>query len=337
MRNDNNTAVIFIKQERISNALDKSSRDSLKENDKPKDNNKNQKPRSPDEIVEVVKINSVKEPEKSISRSNSVEIVSTKPIEIDVSDESIDEMPPPALPVKKTKTRTKKNGNANILPVDPTQPLPMRVTRSKIKTEKQSLTKTSGLSAPLVVSSSEPIQNEKGKSIQLNKATSESILSNETRTNETIQSETGSKKGKKKYPMPILVKIEPKNDKKSLVATPVVEKASIPLEEEVPKTIESKLSNSPDVNNQHQSEGARSLPINETVTISSNLPADQTVTLATYVNNETVTIEKSAHDSLMTDDNDDDTSMNAPLAQIKKKNTVPPPLPLKLKKNEVFK
>lgn len=86
---------------------------------------------------------------------------------------------------------------------------------------------------------------------------------------------------------------------------------------------------------------------NETVTIAAARVMNETVTIeaaggASCSNpNATVTLDKNPHDSIMTEDNDDgdyeDEEDAIPLAKITAKKAAPPPLPLKLKKNEVFK
>lgn len=131
MRNDNNT--VTIKTERSSSVLSKStSRESLKENSEPE---KNQKRRSPDEGIQV---ESEPSSVRTSKRSDSVELISAKIVEIDITaNEERGMMPPPAIPKKAIvrKTRTKQKVQAE-------EPLanPLRITRSKIKLEKVSLT-----------------------------------------------------------------------------------------------------------------------------------------------------------------------------------------------------
>ena len=140
--------------------------------------------------------------------------------------------------------------------------------------------------------------SETSKAMTLRKSASESVIGH---TNETVTAEKApeaQKKGeKKKYPMPMLIKLEePVKDKKE----------SLKTSDAADKTF-----NLPAINN-------------ETITVAQA----QTTPL-----NETVTLEKNPHDSLMTEDNDEDeegeASMHVPLAM--------PAPSLKLKKNEVFK
>lgn len=106
--------------------------------------------------------------------------------------------------------------------------------------------------------------------------------------------------------MPILVKIEPI---------------------EVPAVIETAPANKPVLSNDQTFNVERA--INETITIGPAL--NETITLPNA--NATVTLHKNIHDSLMTEDNDDEEmEMAPPLPKSK-----PPQVPLKLKKNEVFK
>jgi hypothetical protein len=282
MRNDNNTTVI-VKSERVSGQVRMSnSRDSLKENSVPRND-----------------------------RSQSVEIIPTKPVEIDITHDDSDRMPPPPLPPKQKKTKAKKNEE-----VDPTQPLPLRVTRSKIKKEKVSVGKTQSESAIKEA----PVAVRKSQS-------DTSVLQ------KTVETSVTQSKGKpKKYPMPILVKIE----RKSEDVVPAKE-APVPASTDK-KSVEKK----PDENEEINS------PTNQVNNETFNLPSgDQTVTIGPAINNETITLESAPagnvnetitldrnQDSLMTEDNDEEenASMNIPLSQI---SAVPQAL--KLKKNEVFK
>lgn len=272
MRNDNNTTVI-VKKERLSNATvtsNKSSRDSLKEKAIPK-------------VIEDTE-------EDKARRSASVEIIASKPVEIDIThDDSDRSMPPPPLPPKQKRVRSKKN------PENEEQP---RFTRSKIKKEKPSMEKAH---------SSQEL--EASKSTTVRKSVSESILGqSKINTNETVTAEKNAetqKKGeKKKYPMPMLIKLEePVKDKKD----------SLKKSDAADKTF--------------------NLPVNE------NAINNETITVAQAPTpfNETVTLEKNPHDSLMTEDNDEDDegepSMYVPLSHLTKQ----PAMPLKLKKNQVFK
>lgn len=258
MRND----TIAVKTERVSNA-----RESIKENKVPVPNGSKNKRKSPDEGIQ-----SATQSENDLAgagkRSNSVECLIPKAVEIDVtSEDDNDKMPPPAIPKKTAKkTRTKQKKQVEEAPVEEPPKGVLRVTRSKIKQEKIS--------------------------IEMNP------------TIETTEIDTtsagGSKKGKKKYPMPILVKIEASeeySEKCSVDSLPVFAGDAT---FDVPAPV-----------------------MNETVTISANP-------------NTTVTLEKNLHDSLMTEDNDEDEDI--PLVKPKQQKKTMPPLPaLKLKKNEVFK
>lgn len=75
-------------------------------------------------------------------------------------------------------------------------------------------------------------------------------------------------------------------------------------------------------------------PVNETVTVAPAM--NETVTLAKSDSNSAATLPRNPHDSLMTEDNDEDVSMEELLPPLPKKQLPPPPVPLKLKKNEVF-
>lgn len=260
---------------------------------------------------------------RDIKRSMSVEIIpSLKPIEIDITDDSADKMPPPPVPGKKKKAP--KQSNLDV-PADPTQQIPLRVTRSKIKKEKPSIGKA--------VSSKELQKSVETDDNPIQKSISESVLHDQTqKVNDTTTASLASKKGsKKKYPMPILVKIEK-------LSIEEIKKVPSPPKTVMPSTSDAVLPHNDNENIPplESAEKTRSFPINETVTINTNLPVNETVTLATNVNE---TYNKNMHDSLMTEDNDED-SMEQPLSQIKESNKVDhhPQLPIKLKtKNEVFK
>lgn len=296
MRNENNTTVI-VKSERVSVQERKSnSRDSLKENSNPTSHN------------EVTK--------ETARRSQSVEIIPTKPVEIDITHDDSDRMPPP-LPPKQKKTKAKKDEEA-----DPTKPLPLRVTRSKIKKEKVSVGNTQ---------SETTIKDTVSATVRKSQSDS-SVLQ------KTVETSVTQSKAKKKYPMPILVKIERTSEEKQQSKEKQVKE--VPTTDK--KSVENERVNSP--MNQVNNETFNLPNANETVTIVPAAAAlaqinNETITLeqvppAGNINNETVTLERNPNDSLMTEDNDeeDNASMNAPLSQI-----APVPLTLKLKKNEVFK
>lgn len=302
MRNDNNISVV-VKSERIS-VVNSSSRDSLKENATPKPS-----------------IN-----KEAARRSVSVEIIPNKPVEIDITkDESSERMmPPPPLPNPKSKRgRPTKPKNEEI---DPTQPLPLRVTRSKIKKEKPSLEKTQSAKQLNVT----PLSCDKNSMAVRKSFSDSSVLAqskiNTTATTSTSANETQRKEHlKKKYPLPFLIKIERSSDEQKS------SKNSVPKNKSVEAHKSSNVANE-----------TFNCPINDqTVTIngaqSNAVVNDETIVLAQNGNvNETVTIEKNPHDSLMTEDNDEDEeSMLTPLSKLQAKAVELPAL--KLKKNEVFK
>lgn len=125
MRNDNNQ----VKIERSSSISQ--SRESIKENSEPANA---QKRRSPDEGIQTAEeLDSA----RTSKRSNSIEVITARVVEIDITSDDIGKMPPPAMVPKKAaqrKPRTKQKA-----PVVEPVPAPLRVTRSKIKQEKVSL------------------------------------------------------------------------------------------------------------------------------------------------------------------------------------------------------
>ena len=278
-----------MKTERVSVA-NKKVRDSLKENAQP--NNQDERISVDEGIQMGSEPDLTTGKDKEIKRSMSVEVIQVKPVEIDITDDSVEKMPPPPIPVKKKKAQ--KQGSHD-LPADQIQPMPVRITRSKIKKEKTSIGKS--------VSSKElqnPVVNEDN---HIQKSISESVIQNEThKVNDTTTSSVAAKKGtKKKYPIPILVKIERTSTEENVPKTASPSNAEVPNNdaEKSPPPVE-------------KVEKEINFPINETVTINTNLPVNQTITLANNVNE---TYNKNIHDSLMTDDNDEDTSMELPLAQ----------------------
>lgn len=311
----------MIKNERSSSV--RASSDSAKENTRP--NNQDV-----DEGVGSMPDLRTKE------RSMSVEIIPSKPVEIDITEEKdTDKMPPPPIPVK-GKKKAPKQQNVEI-PADPTQPIPVRFTRSKIKKEKPSIGKTKSLKD---VGSSKSSEDE---AQTVKKTASETIIS--TKSNDSVASKKGTKKN---YPMPILVKIE--RDSGAASTSSELNDNAANAENIPPST------GSNDISPKTSVEVPQAAPVmNETVTLTSNLPANQTVTLTsnfvmnetynknpseTYNKNPNETYNKGPNDSLMTEDNDDDVSMETPLVQLadhKQKGAMPQALPLKFKKNEVFK
>lgn len=291
MRNDNNTTVI-VKTERSSGAAfsNKSSRESLKENSIPK--------KSEQSVVDD-------------RRSASVEIIANKPVEIDITNDDSDRSMPPPLPPKQKRGRPKKNNETD------QGPLP-RFTRSKIKKEKPSMEKAQS-SKQLTSESSQsnmPLRKSNSDSSVLLKQNKTAASSSMKGNDETVAAseKTIHKKGeKKKYPIPMLIKMEKLSDTK---ATEEKEEEKL---EAADKTFD--------------------FPINEAVSSGApNIINNETITLAPANVNETITLEKNPHDSLMTEDNDEDeddgeASMYVPLSKYKTN-----PLPqLNLKKNEVFK
>lgn len=138
MRNENNT--VIIKMERTSKASD----ESLKENRQPEEKTDNSKKRrSPDEGIQSASETDSASAKDCRRTDDSVEVITSKPVEINVSSgDDADRMPPPIFPTKKAvKTRTKQkqkpkdaDGSEDIV-----QGGPLRVTRSKIKKEKESI------------------------------------------------------------------------------------------------------------------------------------------------------------------------------------------------------
>lgn len=186
---------------------------------------------------------------------------------------------------------------------------PLRITRSKIKQEKPSLGSSSVEIKPI-------------EKTVLENTVAEVTMST-TKSNETV---TTKEKKKKKYPMPILIKLEPD---------------SVPDDDST--AVDSLTTTDPQVNDTFNV----SLIADKTITMSNNKnPAlNETVTVtreSMHENpNDTVTIERNAHDSLMTEDNDDDeplsqeTQMAPPLTKKMPQLLLKPEM--KLKKNEVFK
>lgn len=300
MRNDNNCVSIKIERSSSSNSsgsLNKAtSFESIKENREPE---KNQKRKSPDEGIQSA-TESEAISQRSSKRSNSVEIIRAKIDEIDITNDEEGKMLPPAIPkktVKKVRAKAKKQQDEEVEP----EPKGLRVTRSKIKKEKLSIIDTALSAASLAP---EPEANF-GISI----STAAPVAPDQSVISET----SVSKKGKKRYPMPILVKIE-QDDKPTRKASSRSNKQSDPKPAETLAPVEK--------------------PGDETFNVAPPLINDETFTAGPAMN-ETVT--KNPHDSLMTDDNDEDSQEpSAPPLPPKKHQQPPQPGP-KLKKNEVFK
>lgn len=122
-----------------------SSRESIKENKEPeseKNTTKSQKRRSPDEGIQLAtESDGGSERGGASKRSNSVELITTKTVEIDItSGDDFDKMPPPAVPKKAPKkARTKQKKQTDEVALKEAQPGELRVTRSKIKQDKVSM------------------------------------------------------------------------------------------------------------------------------------------------------------------------------------------------------
>lgn len=299
MRNDNN---VVVKTERSSSINKTSSRESIKENKEP-EKPVNQKRKSPDEGIQSACDSPSSE--RASKRSNSIEVISAKIVEIDLSNVDDNErMPPPSLTKKGGKKATPSNASA-VPEIDATGGL--RVTRSKIKQEKVSITPTPSFTQSTIsatstaVSAPEMAPPPAPVPVVMAPPSVDSTL----RTNETSEV-----KKKKKYPMPILIKMERTSDEKSSRKNSGKEQVASPPVQ----------------------------PNDETF----NIPAggnNETFQIAPTTNeagpDTTVTLSRNPNESLMTEDNDDEAAIDQP-----------PPIPpkpktqagsaLKLKKNEVF-
>lgn len=132
LRNENNS-VVAVKTERSSSLIKSNSRDSIKENQSPPNEERTERRRSPDEGIQSA---TESEAPSAITskRSNSVELISNKLIEIDITGDESSKLQPVT---KKTtrKPRTKKQPQEEPI----VEPIPLRMTRSKIKQEKISI------------------------------------------------------------------------------------------------------------------------------------------------------------------------------------------------------
>lgn len=160
LRNDNNVAVA-IKSERSSSSISSArSNESVKENKTPHGHQR----KSPDEGIQ-----SASESDAGSTRNHSVELITTKIDEIDITGADSDKMPPPQVPQKMTKkarTKQKKQQHQPMEEEEAPQGV-LRVTRSKIKQEKVSMdfamaspAKTSDattVSAPSVTTANESV------------------------------------------------------------------------------------------------------------------------------------------------------------------------------------
>lgn len=159
MRNDNNVAVA-IKSERSSSSISSArSNESVKENKMPNGNQR----KSPDEGIQ-----SASESDAGSTRGHSVELITAKIDEIDITGADGDMMPPPQPPQKLTKKARTKQKKQQHQPMEEeeAQPGVLRVTRSKIKQEKVSMdvamtspakSSDSTVSAPSVTTANESV------------------------------------------------------------------------------------------------------------------------------------------------------------------------------------
>lgn len=272
----------------------RNSSDSVKENETPAIAG-TEKRKSPDEGIQSAPESEVGSTRNS-KRSNSVEVISKKLVEIDLTTEEVvvEMMPPPKAVVKKTRTKQKQPPPV----VEAEKPSGLRITRSKIKMEKLSMSEIS------LAKKDEPLDTQ-----------SDPVL--KVKSVNPINESVASKKPKKKYPMPMLIKVEPEESPAIKLVSPEV----------VGNTVEE----------QKQAE-AESQICNDTFNVPAVMNTTVTVAQPFIDPNTTVTLAKNVHDSLMTEDNDEDADVSM--------EVLPPPLPpkkqlkpapaMKLKKNEVF-
>lgn len=213
MRNENNVAVII----REDKSIDSSNSDVLVnvKHEKSRSSNRNQNKRqSPDESSPPPP-----PPKSTGTHNSSIEIIPTKPVQIELLSDSdgADKMPPPLAPVpKKTKRVAKK---ASTVTVPEIESEPIRITRSKIKKEKPSLiidessvlTETTTIMPELIQTR---VTRSKSSDIQQQLVQSEPIkaptpIPEPTLAEPDIAPEATKKtKKKKKCPMPMLIKTE---------------------------------------------------------------------------------------------------------------------------------
>lgn len=110
------------------------SRDSVKENEMPNEE-KGGKRRSPSEDTQIADSESSG---MSSERSNSVELISAKLDEIDITGDDAFRMPPPNL-TKKASKKVRNKQKKQFLEESSYEAAPLRITRSKIKQEKMSI------------------------------------------------------------------------------------------------------------------------------------------------------------------------------------------------------
>lgn len=300
MRNENNIAV---KIERTSSMNKTNSRESIKENKEP-EKATNQKRKSPDEGIQSACDSPSSE--RASKRSNSIEVISAKIVEIDLSHVDDNEIMPPPLLKKSNKKAAPSKMSA--VPEPETSKV-LRVTRSKIKQEKISIAPPPPFTAGTISATSTAVSAPEVMAapvvVPVIMAPPPAPADSTLRTNETVD----GKRPKKKYPMPILIKMERFSD-------------------ELPSCKESKNSNQiPPVQ-----------PSNETF----NIPAEganETFQIAPATDgtgpNTTVTLSRNPNESLMTEDNDDEAAMELP-PPVPPKPKTQPGSAMKLKKNEVF-
>lgn len=317
MRNDNN--IVAVKVERTSSLAKTNSRDSIKENKEP-EKPINQKRKSPDEGIQ----SSCDSPssERASKRSNSVEVISAKIVEIDLSNvDDNEKMPPPSL-TKKGNNKKASQSTLSSVPEPETSKV-LRVTRSKIKQEKVSIAPqvsftsntisatSTAISAPVLPAPAAVMSPEvmapPAAIVPVVMAPPPAPVDATLKINETVE----GKKPKKKYPMPILIKME-------RVSEEFPSRKNSKKMDQAPVT-------SPPVQPNDETFNIPAGDANETFQIAPAGAGPDT----------TVTLSKNPHDSLMTEDNDDEAALE-----------LPPPLPpkpkiqsgsaMKLKKNEVF-
>lgn len=132
LRNDNKVAV-SVKSERSSSISSARSSESVKENKTPNENQR----KSPDEGIQSASESDA----GSTTRSHSVELITTKIDEIDITGADGEMMPPPQVPQKVTKKARTKQKKQQHQPMEEEEVSSgtLRVTRSKIKQEKISI------------------------------------------------------------------------------------------------------------------------------------------------------------------------------------------------------
>lgn len=288
LRNDNN---VVVKIERTSSLIKRLSSDSVKENRLP-------------ESIEDEGIQSARESEvsaKNSKRSNSVEVISAKLVEIDItsSDDVGNKMPPPQVPRKMSKKQRPKLVEDEVAAAVGS----LRITRSKIKKEKVSTLADEPVAEASSSNKTKIVDTTVSKKAKVRTAITTSVT--KQRINDSFCQQ--------RYPMPILIKLE---------------KTATDDQEPQHETPEECAASDPNCN--------ATFDIEPTVIGTVAIAPAQT---SPPNPNATVTLSQNPHDSLMTEDNDDDGAESL--------KDLPPPLPAKkktpqvpvipLKKHEVFK